>query len=363
MKILRNYILSECILPFAISIGVLTSVFLLGYLPQLADKVINKGVSLAAIGQVFLYNIPLLLGYTLPIACLTTIILTFGRMSADNEILAIRASGIYLRRIITPLVMVGLIFSIILFIFNDRVIPTAYTRQAELLKETGFQNPGALLEAGTFINAFDGYIIFIYRLDGNKMYNVRIYQPQPEGRPTRTVIAQEGEFATSPSNDTIKLKLVNGTSDEIDFKNPNNFYKLNFDTSFITLDTSKARKKLDKKPREMTLKELREKIEEYQKLFVDASPLWTEYYRKITWSFTPLLFILFGFPMAIITHRRDKTGNLLYALMFAAPYFLISLGCQAIASQGMTPPMITMWAPNIVAGIIVGILNYRMCVR
>ncbi len=363
MKILRNYILRECILPFAISIGVLTSVFLLGYLPQLADKVINKGVSLAAISQVFLYYIPLLLGYTLPIACLTTIILTFGRLSADNEILAIRASGIYLSRIISPLIMVGLIFSIILFVLNDRVIPNAYTQQRTILKDTGFSNPGALLEAGTFINAFDGYIIFIYRLEGNRMYNVRIYQPQPEGKPTRTVIAQEGEFATSPNNDTVKLKLVNGTSDEIDFKNPNNFYKLNFETSFITLDMSKTKKKFEKKPKAMTLKELRQKIEEYQTLFIDTAPLMTEYYRKITWSFTPLLFILLGFPLAVITHRREKSANLLYALFFAAPYFLISLGCQALASQGITPPALTMWVPNIIAAIVVGILNYRMCVK
>jgi lipopolysaccharide export system permease protein len=363
MKILRNYILRECLLPFFISLGVLTSVFLLGYLPQLADKVINKGVSLSAVSQVFLYYIPLLLGYTLPIACLTTIILTFGRLSADNEILAIRASGIYLRRIISPLIMVGLIFSVILFILNDRVIPQAYTKQREILKDTGFSNPAALLEAGTFINAFDGYIIFIYRLEGNKMYNVRIYQPQPEGKPTRTVIAQEGEFATSPDNDTVKLKLVNGTSDEIDFKNPNNFYKLNFETSFITLDMSKTKKKFEKKPKAMTLRELRQKIDEYETLFVGAAPLWTEYHRKIAWSLTPLLFILLGFPLAVITHRREKGANLLYALLFSAPYFLISLGCQALAGQGMTPPGITMWIPNIIAAIVVGILNYRMCVK
>jgi lipopolysaccharide export system permease protein len=351
MKILRNYILLECLLPFFIALSVLTSVFLLGYLPQLADKVINKGVSLAAISQVFLYYIPLLLGYTLPIACLTTIILTFGRLSADNEILAIRASGIYLRRIISPLIVVGLIFSLVLFIFNDRVIPNAYSQQTAILKETGFQNPTALLEAGTFINAFDGYIIFIYRLEGNKMYNVRIYQPQPEGKPTRTVIAQEGEFASSPENNTMKLKLVNGTSDEIDFKNPNNFYKLNFETSFITLDMSRNKKKIEKKPKAMTLKELRKKIDEYETLFVDAAPLWTEYY------------ILLGFPLAVITHRREKSANLLYALLFAAPYFLLSLGCQALASQGKVSPALIMWVPNIIAAIVVGVLNYRMCVK
>lgn len=363
MRILRNYILAECITPFFISISVLTCVFLLGYLPQLADKVINRGLSLASVGQVFLYYIPLLLTYTLPISCLTTIVLTFGRLSADNEILAMRANGIYLRKIISPLIMIGLMFSLVMFILNDRVIPRAYNEQKALLKESGFQNPTALLEAGAFINAFDGYIIFIYKVEGNKMHNIRIYQPQPEGKPTRTIIAQEGEFATSPDKNLIKLKLLNGTSDEIDFNNPDNFYKLNFETSFITLDISKTIKKTDKKPKAMTLDELRAKMDELRPMFVDISPLQTEYYRKITWSFTPLLFILLGFPLAVITHRREKTANLLYALLFAAPYFLLSLGAQALAGQGLTPVALTMWGPNLIAGIVVLFLNVRMCFK
>ena len=69
MKILRNYVLKECIFPFFLALGVLTCVFLLGNLIQLANLVVNKGVRLATIGQVFLYLIPVLIGYTLPIAC------------------------------------------------------------------------------------------------------------------------------------------------------------------------------------------------------------------------------------------------------------------------------------------------------
>src|ERR1051325_6860055 len=103
MRILRNYILKECLQPFTLSISVLTSVFLLGYLPQLANKVINNGVSIAAMSKVVFYYIPILLGYTLPIACLVTVILAFGQMSSENEILAMRASGIHLFRLLTPL--------------------------------------------------------------------------------------------------------------------------------------------------------------------------------------------------------------------------------------------------------------------
>ena len=360
MRILRNYILQECLLPFFIAISVLTSVFLLGYLPQLANRVINKGMSLAAVSKMFLFYIPILLGYTLPIACLITIILTFGRMSAENEILAMRASGIYIRRLLMPLIMVGVILSLTVHLLNDRFIPTAYDAQTRILQETGSQNPIAMLEAGTFINAFDKYIIFIYRIENDRLYGVRIYQPQ-NNKATRTIIAQEGEFVQVPDKDKLLLKLINGTSDEPDLKNPNNFYKLNFQNSFITMDLSKKQGKREKKPKAMTLRELDEKTQEYKKMSVDASPLITEYQRRLAWSLTPLLFILLGFPFAVITHRRAKSANILFAVLFAAPYYLLSLACQGLATESVVDPTLAMWIPNIILGIVVLILNWRLC--
>ncbi|MBF0595372.1 MAG: LptF/LptG family permease [Candidatus Omnitrophica bacterium] len=360
MRILRNYILKECIVPFAISVGVLTFVFLLGYLPQLANKVINKGVNVFSVIMVLLYNIPVLLGYTLPIAALAAVILTFGRLSSDNEIIAIRASGIPLQRLLAPLVAVGVLFSISLLILNDRVIPRAYQAQRELLHETGARNPAAVLEAGTFIDDFEGYIIFIYRTERNHLYNVRIYQPQ-EGRPTRTIVAQEGEFTAVPGEQKILLKLINGTSDEPDLRNPSNYYKLNFKQSFMTLDMSKKGGKVDKKPKGMTLKELENETKEYRRMHIDPNPLISEYHRKISWAFAPLIFILLGFPVAVITHRRQKTANLLLAIIFAAPYYLLSIGCQALAGQGIARPDLVMWIPNMVGGIIVIFLNYKLC--
>ncbi len=247
MRILRNYILKECLAPFVICLGVLTFVFLLGYLPQLANKVLNHGVDIGSVALAFVYNIPVLLGYTLPIAALATVILTFGRFSSDNEIIAIRASGISLRSLLLPLIAMGVVLSLIMLILNDRVIPNAYEAQRQVLLQTGAKNPAALLEAGTFVDAFNGNIIFIYRVDRNKMYNVRIWQPQPDGKPTRTISAQEGEFTPVPGQQKVLLKLVNGTSDEPDFNNPNNFYKLNFKTSFMTLDMGRKAGKIEKK--------------------------------------------------------------------------------------------------------------------
>jgi lipopolysaccharide export system permease protein len=361
MRILRNYILKECTMPFIICLGVLTFIFLLGFLPQLANKVINKGVSLYAVSTALLYNVPVLLGFTLPIAALATVILTFGRLSSDNEIIAIRATGIPLSRILFPLVAVGVVLSLTLWVLNDRVIPHAYYAQRSILKETGAKNPTALLEPGVFINDFANHVLFIYRIEGNRLYNVRIYQPQPDGKPTRTIIAQEGEFTPVPGEKKILLKLVNGTTDEPDYNNPSKIFKLNFKTSFMTLDLTKGSEKVEKNPKAMTLRELRQKTQEMREQNIDPVPLVTEYHRKISWSFSPLIFILLGFPVAVITHRRGKTANLLLAITFAAPYYLLSVGCQALATQGVANPEFIMWLPNLFGGAIVLILNHKLC--
>lgn len=363
MRTIRNYILRESLLPFFLSLSVLTCVFLLGNLIRLTDLVINKGVSLHAVGKMFLLYIPMLLGYTLPIACLTTIILTFSRFSADNEILAMRASGIHLQKLLLPLFTLGLIISLFSIILNERIIPFAYYEQRRILKDISAKNPAAVLEAGSFINAFKGQILFIYRIEGNRLYNVRIYQPQPDGKPTRTIIAKAGEFASVPGQDQIKLKLIDGTSDEPNFENPQSFYKLNFKNYFMTLDLSKdENQNVDKKPKGMTLSELKEKIQGYKDISIDSSPLIAEYHRKITWSFSSLIFILLGFPIAVITHRREKTANIALAIFCAALYYLISLGCEALSVQNIAPPAITMWAPNILGALTATLLNYRLCV-
>ena len=345
MRILRNYILKECLQPFTLSLSVLTSVFLLGYLPQLANKVINNGVSLTAMSQVFMYYIPILLGYTLPIACLITVILTFGQMSAENEILAMRASGIHLLRLLTPLIFAGMILCEVVYILNDRVIPQAFDAQTRILRETGSQDPSAMLEPGSFINAFDKYVIFIYRMDGDLLYGVRIYQPVPN-KPTRTIMAQQGEFVHVPGKDELMLKLINGTTDVP-----------------MMMDLSKRNLKTEKKSRAMSLHELSQKITSLRKQNIDPSPLIAEFHRRMAWSLSPLIFILLGFPFAAITHRRAKSANLLYALLFAAPYYILSLACQGLASQNVFNPVLIMWAPNVLGLFVALILNWRICTR
>src|SRR3989338_2815417 len=197
MRILRNYILREFFHSFSLSIIVFTFVLLIGNIIQIANLVINKGVDMISVLKLFLYLIPWLLSFTLPIATLTAVILAFGRLSSDGELTAMKASGVSLFRMSFPILMVGIIFSVTAFFLNDQVSPNASFASRRVIKEIGMKKPTAYLEEGTFIRGFENYIIFIYEIRGNKFKNIRVYQPQ-EGKPTRTIVAESGEIATTP---------------------------------------------------------------------------------------------------------------------------------------------------------------------
>ena len=363
MKILRNYFLKEFIGPLFLSLGVLTFVMMLGNLVKIADLVINKGVDIYSVLKLFLLMMPYLLTYTLPIAALTAALMSLGRMSGDNEIVAIKASGINLFSLILPLLIVGIILSLILVVFNDRVIPYAHFASRKTLVEVGIKNPTAALEPGVFINSFEKYVLFIYRIDQNKLTNIRIYEPRGEDKPTRTIVAKHGEFIAVPEKKMVKLKLIDGTSDEPDLEKPGNFYKLNFKTYFMTLNLAQTQNKdqIQKKPKDMTILELKNEINKLKKENIDPAPLVTQIQEKISLAFSCFVFILLGSSLAIITRRREKSINFGIAFMIIGVYYLMLMGSEALSLEGNVSPLIAMWLPNIILGVIGLILTYRLC--
>lgn len=360
MQILRNYIIKELLGPFILSLVVFTFVLLMGNIIQLAELLITKGVEIIYVGKLFFNLIPYLLSYTIPMSILTAVLLTFGKLSSDNEITAIRASGISLLPILIPVLVIGILFCMFSIYLNDKVLPKSHFNSRKILSEIGFKKPTAYLEAGTFIKTFKKYIIFIYSIEKNKLHNIRIYEPQ-EGRPTRTIIAEHGEFIPLPEQKLIKLKLINGVSDEPNPENPNSFFKLTFKTYFITLDLAENPQgsNIEKKPKDMTIDELKEEIKKFTKESIDPSPLLTEIHKKISLSFSSLAFILIGLPLAIRTKRHEKSIGFGMSLIIIIIYYLLLASGEAVSLRQLCPPVVAMWFPNILLVLIGSFLFHR----
>jgi len=364
MRIIHNYMLKEFFSAFLLALFILTFVMVLGNIIYLVGLIIAKGVPMLMIFNLFLCMLPYSLQFVLPIAIMAGLLLSLGRLSSDNEIISIRASGMSTFRLILPFLILGVIFTLSSILLLDRITPKAHLKRRQIMREIGSKNPAAALEPGIFINSFDKYIIFVYEIDGNRFRNIRIYEPQGDDKPPRTIIAKRGEFITVPDKDILKLKLVDGTSDEINPNDPSNFYKMNFHTYFMTLNFAKEQSKgpMSKKAKDMTLRELWTEIQKLRKMRINDDPIAAEFHKKIAMSFSSMVFFLLGVPLGIITRRREKTANIAIAFLVVGAYFILTLCVEALSKQGNLAPSSGMWIPNIIFGTIGVYLSAKLCV-
>ncbi|MDD5440281.1 MAG: LptF/LptG family permease [Candidatus Omnitrophica bacterium] len=364
MKIIRNYLVKEMAGPFLVSLFISTTILTASNVIQMADLIINKGVNIFEMGKLLAYLMPSLLMFTVPISALSSVLLGFARLTSDNEVVALRASGISIPNMALPILTVGLILSLVSVPFNYIVVPESGYQARKLVKEIGVKNPTALLEPGVFLKIFKDYVIFIYDITGTQLKNVRIYQPQKNG-PTRTMIAETGEIVSQPNENTIKIKLTNGMADETRPDEPNNFYKLLFNNYYITLNLkdSLRAQKIEKKAREYTIGELRSELKKYKEQRVDVTPLEIEIHNKIALAFSTVIFILIAIPIGLKTHRREKSINFGLALFIFMIYWGIMLGGIACAIQKWVPPWLGVWSPNILFGIVSLVLFGRVIKR
>jgi lipopolysaccharide export system permease protein len=371
MRILRNYIIKEISWPLLSSLGVFTFVLLAGNMFKLADLVINKGVEITDVIRLFFYMIPYMLSYTIPMAILTATIISFGRLACDNEVIAMKASGISLYKIGLPVIVMTFAISLASVYLNDKILPASHFASYKLVKGVALKNPSAYLESGIFIKNFKGYIVRIDNIEGNELEGILIYQLQDDG-PARTIIAENGRFISHLNKNFITLRLSNGSVDEPNPKQPNMFYKLNFKTYDMTLDLDKdiSLDNIDKKPKSMTIKELKEDIARLKAtgssdihIKRSINDRQVEIHRKIAMAFSSFVFVLIALPLAINTKKREKSVGFAMSLIILTLYYLALFGGMALALRGIIPPIIGVWAANFIYFIVGTVLTFFIIER
>ena len=318
-------------------------------------RIINRYLLKELAGPFF----PYVLIFTIPISVLSAVLLGFGRLSSDNEVTALRTSGISLCKMIFPVIICGFIVSLISVPLNDKILPQSEFAARKLIKTIAIKHPTALLEPGVFVKGFKNYVVFIHGVKGNTLQDIRIYQPREDG-PTRTIVAKRGEVIPLPDEDRIKLRLEDGMADEVIADKPDEFYKLSFQEYHMTLDLDETVdvNSIGKKAREKSIKELLADIDEMKGIEGGDIPLRIEMHKKIALAFSNLVFVLMGIPLAITTHRREKFIGFALAMGLFLLYWGFMLGGIAFAIRGVIPPWMGVWSANIVL-FVVGIVMLR----
>lgn len=266
MKILNRYILREHIPPFIFSFLIITFILVLEIIPRIVEMVIDKDISFWIVMELIALNLAWMVALSVPMGVLVATLLTFGRMTSDSEIIAIKSSGINLMRILTPLMIAAGILTIVMIQFSDKVLPEINHRARLLTGDIRAMRPTLSFRAGVFITDIEGYIILIDKINHStsEVQGVRISETKDPEHP-RIIVAKSGLMQFIDNGQTVKFTLYDGEIHLLDSRNPENYQKIDFNEQVIYIGGVGSELKRSNSSfrgdREMNIKEMQATVE------------------------------------------------------------------------------------------------------
>jgi LPS export ABC transporter permease LptF len=352
MTILRGYLLRQVLVLLGIGIAIFVGVLLLGNaLKDVMAMLVNQQVSLAVVLKMLALLIPWVLVYALPLGFLAAVLLVFGRISADNELVAMRTGGVGLFSLVFPIMLLALLLCGVMAWINTDLSPRCRVAWKSLAR-AGVQNPADLLLPGRYIRQFPGWTIYIGGKDGEELKDVLLYKY--EGGDLRNQIrADSAKVELDAETSEIRMQLTG-----VDW-----YYRLDGGSSTnsspewgtMLMDESSQTNRLGsledfvEQPdlSEMTFAQLRDELQLAHKAGEADAPIVFHLHRQVAVSFVCFAFGLVGVPLGIRAHRRETTVGLALALVMAVMYFGIQMFAQSLETNPRAYPHLIVWVPNL----------------
>lgn len=348
MRILDKYIVKELAGPFIFGICAFSSIFIgTDVLFKMARFMTEQGASFQTVSKLFVYKLPSIIVLTFPMSMLLASLLTFGRLSGNSEIVAMKAGGVSFNRLIAPVIVVSIFVSIIAIFFNEMVVPAANSAYTTTVREE-VKKEGVYSKTQDNLLVREGgvqteRITFARRLDGQTktMQGVDI-QEFDQGRLARIISAQEAAW------DGKNWEMSNGIIYEID-ANGNLEHTLRFEKQISNMKKSPTQVAREQKQAdEMTIKELKLRIKVLEREGAPTNDLRVKLHERITLPLASLIFTLIGAPLGLQPQRTSSSIGLGQSIVIIFIYYGIMTISDALGASGTIPPALGAWIPNII---------------
>ena len=361
-RLLWRYMFRDILLHALLGLFAITLLLVVAQVLRFMEDLAAAGVGASALGQLVITVLPAYSSYALPTALLFGVLLSLGRMSADGEIVAMRASGISAARMLPPALILGAIAAVGAFYMLFEVQPHALARMRILLRQLA----GSLevIEPGRFLE-FGDRLLYVNALGGPScpLQGVLIGSAAETGERSFYAAARCGTLIDDPSGHTLAFVLHDGS---IHFRDtdPSHYRRIKFSTMQTAIDISEY---TDPKPgsSQLTFTEL---VAALQLPEADAerkrlqgkygTSLDVQIQRRVSFPFASLLLALVAVPLGIRPMRSGRSAGALTAIAVMGLYWLLySLGDTA-ATRGVVPAWLGLWAPNLVV-LAIGVALMR----
>ncbi len=414
MKILSRYLLRESIGPFFFGLAVITLVLIMDFLVDIMNLIIDKGLDIATVIELFALNLAWMLALAVPMAVLVAVLMAFGRLSSDNEITACKACGISFKRLLVPMLGGAFVLAVLMILFNDRVLPESNHRARMLLTDITRKKPTWSLEENIFLDRFEGYSIRVKTVSRqtSEIADIVIIE---SANSQRVITAKHGKMFFSADGTTLILELESGEVLDYDPKNPSGYTRTEFvkqtiaipgassdmqrttestrgdremtigmmieqnrgrrlrlqgvmaqADSIISATISNAYRARDIKPELAALlpkpedrvlndnKEVAAKLafleKSAQSYDQEINSLDVEIHKKFSIPAACIAFALIGAPLGSLARKGGFATGIGLSLLFFIVYWAFLIGGEQLADIDVLPAFWAMWLPNFIIG-------------
>ncbi|MEP7015455.1 MAG: LptF/LptG family permease [Verrucomicrobiota bacterium] len=367
MKLLDRLVSRELLVNLFFAIAVLSLVLVVGSIfRKLFPLLVNHDVPVEYLVTFIAYILPFSLIFTIPWGLLTAILLVFGRLSADNELIALRSNGVSITRICVPLAVIAVACTVICLWLNVQAAPAAQEKLRSMIYDLATRNPMALFGSDQVIDQFPGRKIYVGKKDGNELENVIVFELNEDSLPVKVTFARNGRLEADIENKRILMHLYHARYQQRDEKAPLDLRKIRDGISMtegtlpISLEELYEREKKRPSRSGLSIAQLIDQLKSESKK--ERSNSRTEINKRFSFPFACLAFAVIGVPLGVTAHRRETSVGFAMGLIVAITYFLFVIIGDTLRGNPKMHPELLVWFPNVLF-LVLGAFMFRRLAR
>ncbi|MBQ7159913.1 MAG: LptF/LptG family permease [Treponema sp.] len=349
--VMVRYLTKELFLYFFIAFLFFFMVFFCNQILLLAENILKKRVPLMDVLRLISYSLPMIIAQSAPFATLVGFLMCLGRLVTENEVLILRASGMGYKILVLPVIILGLVISIISFFVNDYLLPLGTIKYNQLRRTILMSNPAIELESNSVKRTNDKTLV-IGQVNGTNVSDLVFFDTDTNGD-QRIIVADASDVKKSTTagvlmsiemNDSTVVFFDSSSKSNYDVLQAKNLMLNIFESSFFNGNNRVI-------PSEMTSYDLKQRIKEMEKDTgvnpKDLNKYRLEYNKKFSVPFGSIFFALLALPLALIFGKHNgQTIGLIIGLFISVAYWAMMILGQIFGSRSGMNGVLLMWIPN-----------------
>ncbi len=357
-----------------IGVALLSGVMVLGNVYRKLDQLLgNTELPLSVILEFVTLVIPFSLIFTIPWAFLTGILLVFGRLSADNELVSLRMTGMSMPRICAPVFALAVLMSGVCLWVNTIMAPAAKDRMKRLFYQVAVKNPETLFQEGQVLERVPGYRIYTGKRENKTLLDLHIIKLDDNATAGSYIHARRGLIETVPGKLDFTMLLKDVSIETMPAKvgqttqpvMPKPLGMAEFPIEFPLSSLQKDAVRINASMKSTTA--LAEEVRTWKDTFtgeqltdVTRSLSRTELNKRYSFSLACFTFALVGIPLGVTAQRRETSSGFALSLITATVYIVFIILADTLNDKPAAMPHLIMWVPNVIFLSIGGWLFYKL---